>query len=128
MVSKSITIVKSSVAVLGILDCVYPWQFSLINIGLVIGSFGLFFEIYVQECRNKAAKKRAMEKARKILKNSNQLGHFIIILKSRYEFKRIFILAGQNNHPFLLHNIRLFIIDHLEYRLLYFLLINHSFQ
>ena len=63
MISKSVTIAKSSVAVLGIVDCAYPWQFSLISMGLVTGFFGLFFEFYVQEYRNKAAKKKAMEKA-----------------------------------------------------------------
>ena len=63
MVQFCCIFVKSSVVVLGIVDCAYPWQFSLISMGLVTGFFGLFFEFYVQEYRNKAAKKKAMEKA-----------------------------------------------------------------
>ena len=51
---------KSIVVVLGIVECAYPWQFSLISCGLVTGFFGLFFEFYVQEYKNKAAKKRAL--------------------------------------------------------------------
>ena len=54
---------KSLVVVLGVVDCAYPWQFSLLNVLLVTLMFGLFAEFYIQEYRNKAAKKQAVEKS-----------------------------------------------------------------
>ena len=41
--------VKSIVVVLGIVECAYPWQFSLISALFVSMFFGLFAEFYVQE-------------------------------------------------------------------------------
>ena len=54
---------KSLVVVLGVVDCAYPWQFSLLNVLLVTLMFGLFAEFYIQEYRNKTAKKQAVEKS-----------------------------------------------------------------
>jgi len=51
--------VKSLVVVLGIVDCAYPWQFSLISVLLVSMFFGLFAEFYVQEYSAVKAKKKA---------------------------------------------------------------------
>ena len=50
--------VKSLVVVLGIVDCAYPWQMSLVWFLLVAMFFYLFAEFYVQEY-NVAAKKKA---------------------------------------------------------------------
>jgi len=50
---------KSLVRVLGVAECGYPWQFSLICCGMTVMFFGLFAEFYVQEYRNKAAMKKA---------------------------------------------------------------------
>ena len=55
--------IKSLVVVLGVVDCTYPWQFSLISLLLVVLFFGLFTEFYIQEYRNKAAKKKAVQKS-----------------------------------------------------------------
>ena len=56
--------VKSLVVVLGIVDCAYPWQFSLISVLLVSLFFFLFAEFYVQEYNAvKAKKKAALEKS-----------------------------------------------------------------
>ena len=55
--------IKSLVVVLGVVDCAYPWQFSLLNLLLVTLMFGLFAGFYVQEYRNKAAKKQAVQKS-----------------------------------------------------------------
>ena len=49
---------KSLVVVLGVVDCAYPWQHSLLNVLLVTLMFGLFAEFYIQEY-NVAAKKKA---------------------------------------------------------------------
>ena len=54
---------KSLVVVLGVVECAYPWQFSLLNVLLVTLMFGLFAEFYIQEYRNKAAKKQDVEKS-----------------------------------------------------------------
>ena len=54
---------KSLVVVLGVVDCAYPWQHSLLSLLLVILMFGLFAEFYIQEYSNKAAKKQAVEKS-----------------------------------------------------------------
>ena len=51
--------VKSLVVVLGIVDCAYPWQFSLISVLLVSMFFFLFAEFYVQEYNAVKAKKKA---------------------------------------------------------------------
>ena len=50
--------VKSLVVVLGIVDCAYPWQMSLVWFFLVAMFFYLFMEFYLQEY-NVAAKKKA---------------------------------------------------------------------
>ena len=57
--------VKSLVVVLGIVDCAYPWQFSLISVLLVSMFFGLFAEFYVHEYSAVKAKKKvaALEKS-----------------------------------------------------------------
>ena len=54
---------KSLVVVLGVVDCAYPWQHSLLSLLLVTLMFGLFAEFYVQEYRNKAAQKQAVQKS-----------------------------------------------------------------
>ena len=54
---------KSLVVIFGVVDCGYPWQFSLITAVLMIGFFGLFAEFYVQNY--KTAKERAMQKVQK---------------------------------------------------------------
>jgi elongation of very long chain fatty acids protein 1/elongation of very long chain fatty acids protein 7 len=54
---------KSLVVVLGVVNCAYPWQFSFLNLLLVTLMFGLFAEFYVQEYRNKAAKRQGVQKS-----------------------------------------------------------------
>ena len=54
---------KSLVVILGVTDCAYPWQHSLLSLLLVTMFFGLFAEFYVQEYKNKAAKKQAVQKS-----------------------------------------------------------------
>ncbi len=55
-------LIKSSVVILGIRDCGYPWQFSLITSLLMVLFFCLFANYYVQEYRRK---KRAEKSSKK---------------------------------------------------------------
>ncbi len=48
---------KSSVVTLGVRDCGYPWQFSVITSLLMILFFCLFANYYVQEYRLKRRRK-----------------------------------------------------------------------
>ena len=54
---------RDLVVVIGVKDCTYPWQFSFIGLLLVTLMFGLFAEFYVQEYRNKAAKRQGVQKS-----------------------------------------------------------------
>ena len=56
---------KSLVVIFGVVDCGYPWQFSLITAVLMIGFFGLFAEFYVQNYKAKTAKERSLQKVQK---------------------------------------------------------------
>jgi len=51
--------IKSLVVVLGIVDCAYPWQMSLVCFALVAMFFYLFMEFYLQEYNVEAKKKAA---------------------------------------------------------------------
>ena len=51
--------IKSLVVVLGIVDCAYPWQMSLVWFALVAMFFYLFMEFYLQEYNVEAKKKAA---------------------------------------------------------------------
>ena len=59
MIQFACIFVKSLVVVLGIVDCGYPWQFSLIGVLLMSLFFLLFAEFYVQEYNAVKAKKKA---------------------------------------------------------------------
>ena len=54
---------RDLVVVIGVKDCTYPWQFSFLNLLLVTLMFGLFAEFYIQEYRNKAAKRQGVQKS-----------------------------------------------------------------